>query len=231
MGLPENDWKLLNWGHLIVRILIEPPVLSHRGRRKQTAFTGSSGNGGPDESRVAENTRTEAWRHLRCWRGSWCQRPPFCYFQSKVMRDICCLYTSDWQTFSGKGQIVKDFCSVGHTALLQLFSSAMVVWKQLLIDNTNGVVVTVNLYLHRQGVGRVWSAGYRWLPGLQRTMSSRSSSRTPACLLSPFIWPSIQILWSHGFLTVYQPFPPSDKTLSYLRPELLSSSSLSHQAE
>lgn len=126
--------------------------------------------------------------------GSWCQRPPFCYFQSKVMRDICCLYASDWQTFSGKGQIVKDFCSVGHTALLQLFSSAVVVWKQLLIDNTNGVVVTVNLYLHRQGVGRIWSAGYRWLPGLQRTVSSRSSSRTPACLLSPFIWPSIQIL-------------------------------------
>lgn len=54
------------------------------------------------------------------------------------MRGICCLYTSNWQTFSAKGQIVKDFCSVGHSALLQLFSSAVVVWKQLLRDNTNG---------------------------------------------------------------------------------------------
>lgn len=66
-----------------------------------------------------------------------------------------------------------------------------------------GVVVTVNLYLHRQGVGQIWSAGYRyqWLPWFQRTVSSRSSSHTPACLLSPFIRPSIQI-----FLVTWLPY-------------------------
>lgn len=81
------------------------------------------------------------------------------------------------------------------------------------------MVVKVNLCLHRPGVGRIWSAGCRWLPRLQRTVSSRSSSRTPACPLPHFI----QILQPRGFLAAYQPFPPLDKTVSYLRPELLPS--------
>lgn len=121
------------------------------------------------------------------------------------MRGICLLSLHQrWQTCSAKGQIVKDFCSVGHRALLQLFSSAVVVWKQLLRDNTKGCGCYSKSLFSQQGVGLVWSAGCQWLPwGLQRSVSSRRFSSTPAYLLSPFI----QILQSRGFLAAYQPFP------------------------